>query len=143
MLVWSLSQHAGRQQLPAGLFGLMQRLSHSQAGLLLPLERLQQAVTPEVCAELSARVSGKAGTSNEECFLPSLCTHPHAAHSNFCPKTNAQGYAVVDNVFGSTTVQRLKQELLSVYSQGLMHLNHTHLVSKGATKLLPKSQIQV
>jgi hypothetical protein len=33
----------------------MQRLSHSQAGLL-PLERLQQAVTPEVCAELSARV---------------------------------------------------------------------------------------
>lgn len=57
MLVWSLSQHAGRQQLPAGLFGLMQRLSHSQAGLL-PLERLQQAVTPEVCAELSARVRG-------------------------------------------------------------------------------------
>jgi hypothetical protein len=52
-----------------------------------------------------------------------------------------QGYAVVDNVFGSQTVQQLKQELLSVYDQGLMHLNHTHLVSKGATKLLPKSQI--
>jgi hypothetical protein len=60
-----------------------------------------------------------------------------------CVNKHAQGYAVVDNVFGRTTVARLKQELLSVYGQGLMHLNHTHLVSKGATKLLPKSQIQV
>lgn len=75
--------------------------------------------------------------------FPSLSTLSHAAHWIFCSKTNAQGYAVIDNVFGSATVQRLKQELLSVYSQGLMHLNHTHLVSKGATKLLPKSQIQV
>lgn len=29
-----------------------------------------------------------------------------------------------------------------MYNGGLMHLNHTHLVNKGATKLLPKSQIQ-
>jgi hypothetical protein len=52
-----------------------------------------------------------------------------------------QGYAVIDNVFGSDTTAQLKQELLSVYSQGLMHMNHTHLVNKGATKLLKKSQI--
>jgi hypothetical protein len=35
------------------LFSLM-RSNHSQAAL--PLERLQQAVTPDVCAELSVRV---------------------------------------------------------------------------------------
>lgn len=29
-----------------------------------------------------------------------------------------------------------------MYNGGMMHLNHTHLVNKGATKLLPKSQIQ-
>lgn len=38
-------------------------------------------------------------------------------------------------------MQQLKQELLQVYSRGLMHLNHTHLVSKGNTTLLPKAQI--
>lgn len=38
-------------------------------------------------------------------------------------------------------VQQLRQELLSVYGSGLMHVNHTHLVSKGSTKLLRKSQI--
>jgi hypothetical protein len=39
-------------------------------------------------------------------------------------------------------VQQLKQELLAVHSRGLMHLNHTHLVSMGAaTQLLPKAHI--
>lgn len=28
-----------------------------------------------------------------------------------------------------------------MHRQGLMHPNHTHLVAKGATKLLPKSRI--
>jgi hypothetical protein len=64
--LWALSQFAGQQQMPA-LFSAI-RSSHSHAGL--PLERLQQAVTPQVCAELSARVS-KAITCAAS---PLLCT---------------------------------------------------------------------
>lgn len=52
-----------------------------------------------------------------------------------------QGYAVVDGVFGPSIITQLQQELEAVYNQGLMHLNHTHLVAKGTTTLLPKSQI--
>lgn len=57
-LLCAVSQHAGQQQLqlnPGGIFNVLRRSSHHQASL--PLERLQQAVTPQVCAELAARVS--------------------------------------------------------------------------------------
>jgi hypothetical protein len=52
-----------------------------------------------------------------------------------------QGYAVVDGVFGPISSHRLQLELLHVHQSGLMHLNHTHLVTKGETKLLAKSQV--
>lgn len=49
---------------------------------------------------------------------------------------------MVDSVFGPALTQQLQQELKHVYQSGHMHLNHTHLVNKGQTHLLAKSQIQ-
>lgn len=53
-----------------------------------------------------------------------------------------QGYAVVDGVFGAIASRQLELELMHVWSAGLMHLNHTHLVNRGETTLLAKSQVR-
>jgi hypothetical protein len=42
-----------------------------------------------------------------------------------------QGFAVVDNVFGNIVTHQLKLEVERLYSSGMMHLNHTHLVQQG------------
>ncbi|KXZ55880.1 hypothetical protein GPECTOR_2g1431 [Gonium pectorale] len=53
----------------------------------------------------------------------------------------AQGYAVVDGVFGADTAARLRSEVVALYDQGLMHKNCTHLVRDNATTLVEKSHI--
>lgn len=52
-----------------------------------------------------------------------------------------QGYVVVDSLFGSELIFRLRTEVLDLFKGGCMHPNHTHLVRKGVTLLLEKHSI--
>lgn len=48
---------------------------------------------------------------------------------------------MVDNLFGSSWSQQLKQELIQLKQQGKMHLNSTHLVRQDRTELLEKQHV--
>ncbi|PNW74928.1 hypothetical protein CHLRE_12g504100v5 [Chlamydomonas reinhardtii] len=53
----------------------------------------------------------------------------------------AQGYAVVDGVFGGEAARRLRGEVVRLYEGGHMHKNCTHLVKDNSTSLVEKAHI--
>lgn len=58
-----------------------------------------------------------------------------------CQSLQQQGYAVIDNVFGSDWSHKLKEELVWLRQQGKMHLNSTHLIKHEGTELLEKQHV--
>jgi hypothetical protein len=132
----SMSSSTLNQQL-GGLALLQQQYSTTAHDApQLQLQRLQQAITPQVCADLVSKVRASVTGRAHQWQRAQLC----ASHTR---RTPAQGYAVADGVFGPTVARQLKRELLQVYSRGLMHHNHTHIVARaaGTTQLLPKAHI--
>lgn len=74
------------------------------------------------------------------CRIPLECFQT-AISPAVCQSLQQQGYAVIDNVFGSAWSTKLKQEIVHLKQQGKMHLNSTHLVKQGGTELLEKQHV--
>lgn len=81
--------------------------------------------------------TGKDGIA----FRLPLDRFQHLISPATCQSLVQHGYAVVDNLFGSTWSQQLKEELVQLKQQGRMHLNTTHLVQQDSTKLLEKQHV--
>lgn len=79
-------------------------------------------------------------TALHKCRLP-LERFQHLISPTVCQSLVQRGFAVVDNVFGFTWSQQLKQELIQLKQQGKMHLNATHLVRQDRTELLEKQHV--
>lgn len=76
----------------------------------------------------------------ETCRIPLECFQT-AISPAVCQSLQQQGYAVIDNVFGSAWSAKLRQEVVRLKEQGKMHLNSTHLVKQGGTELLEKQHV--
>jgi hypothetical protein len=65
-----------------------------------------------------------------------------AIDDKVCQTLASDGYACVDSILPTGLTSRLRSEVLSLYQQGAMHQNHTHLLSAaGSAKLLAKQAI--
>lgn len=78
----------------------------------------------------SSRRSSTASECLQAAITPTVATN-----------IQRQGFAVVDKVFGDGLSKILLEEIKSIHTQGLMHLNHTHFVKAGERSLLQKAGI--
>ena len=90
---------------------------------------------------LLARLLVVGSVPKSSAFRLPLNRFQHVISPVACQSLVQQGYAVVDNLFGSTWSQQLKQELIQLKQQGKMHLNSTHLVRQDRTELLEKQHV--
>ena len=74
-------------------------------------------------------------------FSSSCCEPPPPVESLHLLPLLAQGFVVIDGLFGAPACAALRAELLGLYAGGGMTLNHTHLVKHNNTQLLPKTAI--
>jgi hypothetical protein len=108
--LWGLSKNAGQQQLPALFNAMRSSSSSSHAGL--QLDRLQQAVTPQACAELSARVSKGIihcldGVPCQSCFPRATGTVPEAPKSLEASYAEHASYVALRRYFSTGKTRQI------------------------------------